>query len=55
MNKIKYDYDREADVLYISFARSEHVITVELSESLVLSAPLILTSAAPQLPELLAA
>jgi uncharacterized protein YuzE len=36
MSDVKYDYDREADVLYISFARSEHVISVELSDSLIL-------------------
>ena len=36
MDEIKYNYDREADVLYISFACSEHVVTVELSESLIL-------------------
>lgn len=36
MNDIKYNYDREADVLYISFARGEHIVSVELSDSLIL-------------------
>jgi Protein of unknown function (DUF2283) len=36
MNEIKYNYDREADVLYIFFAHSEHVVSVELSDSLIL-------------------
>jgi len=36
MNEIKYNYDREADVLYIAFAQSAHVISVELSDNLIL-------------------
>ncbi len=36
MDEIKYNYDREADVLYIGFARSEHVVSVELSDNLIL-------------------
>ncbi len=36
MNGIKYNYDQEADVLYLSFGRSEHVIGVELGDHLVL-------------------
>jgi len=36
MNKMKYDYDREADVLYISFGHSKHVATIELSDHLLL-------------------
>jgi len=36
MNEIKYNYDREADVLYIGFARSEQVVSVELSDNLIL-------------------
>ncbi|NUO80166.1 DUF2283 domain-containing protein [candidate division KSB1 bacterium] len=35
MAKTNYHYDREADVLYISFGSSEHTITVELSENLI--------------------
>lgn len=33
---IKYDYDQEADVLYVSFGRSEHVRYVNLTDNLVL-------------------
>ncbi|MFQ5812985.1 MAG: hypothetical protein ACE5I2_07335 [Anaerolineae bacterium] len=29
MTEIKYNYDREADVLYVSFGRSKHVTGVE--------------------------
>ena len=36
MAKMNYHYDAEADVLYISFAQSKHVKTVELSEHLLL-------------------
>jgi len=36
MDEIKYNYDHEADVLYIGFARSEHVVAVELSDNLIL-------------------
>ncbi len=35
MNKTNYHYDREADVLYISFGASEHTVTVELSVNLI--------------------
>jgi uncharacterized protein YuzE len=35
-NNFTYNYDREADVLYISFGRSDHVATVELSDHLLL-------------------
>lgn len=33
---IKYDYDEEADVLYVSFCRSEHVRYVNLTDNIVL-------------------
>ncbi|GAF71773.1 unnamed protein product [marine sediment metagenome] len=36
MNEIKYNYDEEADVLYVSFGRSEHVTGVELLPNLLL-------------------
>ncbi len=36
MKPISHHYDREADVLYISFGKSDHVFTVELSEHLLL-------------------
>jgi hypothetical protein len=34
--QIKYDYDQEADVLYVSFGHSEHVRYVNLTDNLVL-------------------
>ena len=36
MSKMKYNYDREGDVLYISFGRSEHIVGVELGDHLLL-------------------
>ena len=33
---IKYDYDEEADVLYVSFGHSEHVRYVNLTDNLIL-------------------
>lgn len=36
MSKIKYHYDKEADVLYVSFEHSEHVTGVELAENILL-------------------
>jgi hypothetical protein len=36
MNEIKYNYDKEADVLYVSFGRSEHVTGVELADNILL-------------------
>ncbi len=36
MSETKYNYDREGDVLYISFGRSEHAIGVELGDHLLL-------------------
>lgn len=33
---IKYDYDEEADVLYVSFGHSDHVRYVNLTDNLVL-------------------
>lgn len=36
MSEIKYDYDQEGDVLYISFGRSEHVVGVELGDHVLL-------------------
>jgi hypothetical protein len=35
MSTTSYHYDREADVLYISFGASDHTVTVELSENLI--------------------
>jgi len=34
--KTKFDYDEEADVLYVSFGRSEHVRHVNLTDNIVL-------------------
>jgi len=34
MSEIKYNYDREADTLYVSFGRSEHVTGVELADNI---------------------
>jgi len=36
MGEIKVDYDEEADVLYVSFGRSEHVTSVELADNILL-------------------
>ncbi|MBI5650594.1 MAG: DUF2283 domain-containing protein [Chloroflexi bacterium] len=36
MNEIKTDYDEEADVLYVSFGKSEHVTGVELADNILL-------------------
>lgn len=36
MSEIKYNYDRETDVLYVSFGRSEHVTGVELADNILL-------------------
>lgn len=36
MSEIKYYYDREGDVLYVSFGRSEHVTGVELADNVLL-------------------
>lgn len=36
MNEIKIHYDEEADVLYVSFGRSEHVTGVELADNILL-------------------
>ncbi|MBI2876598.1 MAG: DUF2283 domain-containing protein [Candidatus Tectomicrobia bacterium] len=36
MHEIKYNYDREADVLYVSFGHSEHITGVELSDNILL-------------------
>lgn len=36
MNDIKINYDKEADVLYVSFGQSEHITGVELSDNIVL-------------------
>jgi len=36
MSETKYDYDREGDILYISFGRSEHVVGIELGDHLLL-------------------
>ena len=36
MNEAKINYDAEADVLYISFERSEHVTGVELADNILL-------------------
>lgn len=36
MSEMKYNYDKEADVLYVSFGRSEHVTGVELGDNILL-------------------
>jgi hypothetical protein len=36
MSQIRYNYDREADVLYVSFGRREHVTGVELADNMLL-------------------
>ncbi len=36
MSEIKNNYDEEADVLYVSFGRSEHVTGVELTDNVLL-------------------
>ncbi|RLC07331.1 MAG: hypothetical protein DRI57_26095 [Deltaproteobacteria bacterium] len=36
MNDIKVNYDKEADVLYVSFGRSEHITGIELADNIVL-------------------
>jgi hypothetical protein len=36
MNEIRINYDEEADVLYVSFGRSEHVTGVELADNILL-------------------
>lgn len=36
MNEIKVNYDADADVLYVSFGRSEHVTGVELADNILL-------------------
>jgi hypothetical protein len=36
MNEVKINYDEEADVLYISFGRSEHVTGIELADNILL-------------------
>lgn len=36
MSEIKMNYDEEADVLYVSFGRSQHVTGVELADNILL-------------------
>ena len=36
MSQPKFNYDKEADVLYIFFERSDHVTTVEIGDHLLL-------------------
>ena len=36
MSDIKINYDRDADVLYVSFGRSQHVIGIELTDNVLL-------------------
>jgi hypothetical protein len=36
MDNIKLNYDEEADVLYVSFGRSQHVTGVELADNILL-------------------
>jgi hypothetical protein len=36
MDNIKVNYDSDADVLYVSFGRSEHVTGVELADNILL-------------------
>lgn len=36
MNDIKVNYDADADVLYVSFGRSDHVTGIELADNILL-------------------
>jgi len=36
MHEIRINYDEEADVLYVSFGRSEHVTGIELADNILL-------------------
>lgn len=36
MNDTKVSYDKNADVLYVSFGRSEHITGIELADNIVL-------------------
>ena len=36
MSETKINYDEEADVLYVSFGRSEHVTVIELADNILL-------------------
>ncbi|MCK6624922.1 MAG: DUF2283 domain-containing protein [Anaerolineae bacterium] len=36
MSEVKVNYDEEADVLYISFGRSDHVTGIELADNVLL-------------------
>lgn len=36
MSEIKINYDEEADVLYVSFGRSDHITGVELADNILL-------------------
>ena len=36
MSKIKVNYDQEADVLYVSFAQSQHITGIELTDNILL-------------------
>lgn len=36
MNNTKINYDQDADVLYVSFGRSEHVTGIELTDNVLL-------------------
>ena len=36
MSQIKVNYDQEADVLYVSFGRSQHVTGIELTDNILL-------------------
>jgi hypothetical protein len=47
---VKYNYDQEADVLYISFNRSEHVTGIELAPNLLLRLDTGLSTGGPPRP-----
>ncbi len=36
MDNIRVNYDSDADVLYVAFSRSEHVIGIELTDNIIL-------------------
>ena len=47
MSEIKVNYDRDADVLYVSFAQSQHVTGIELTDNILLRVDTGKTSGKP--------
>jgi hypothetical protein len=47
MSEIKINYDEEADVLYVSFGRSDHVTGIELTDNILLRLDTGKTSGTP--------